>query len=355
MKLQESITGFYYVGTKRANITKLVNIYKRGYASGNLNQAMAELIREDHILPEVIFCESGFGFGAIKEWADFLSGHARLSHIPFIIDADRMTEDDNFHFIRYKSVDDILNLKEWDESMLETKIHFLQKYKVRKLEMEKLHKEEITARIPGSLNNILKRSIEILVSVAAIVLLAPVFLMIALAIRIESRGSIFYISKRAGMGYRIFNFYKFRTMFPGADRHRTEYAHLNQYQDSELARFFKINDDPRITRVGRFLRNTSLDELPQLINVLLGDMSLVGNRPLPLYEAENLTTDKLAKRFLAPAGITGLWQIRKRGKKEMSVDERIGLDIDYADKSNLLFDMWIMARTPQALIQRANT
>ena len=194
-----------------------------------------------------------------------------------------------------------------------------------------------------------------IISSVALFFLAPVFLLIALAIRLESSGNIFYISRRAGMGYRIFNFYKFRTMFPDADRHLEEYAHLNQYQDSELARFYKLKDDPRITRVGRFLRNNSLDELPQLINVLLGDMSLVGNRPLPLYEAECLTTDRLAKRFLAPAGITGLWQIRKKGRPDMSESERIGLDIDYADKSNLLFDMWIIANTPQALLQRENT
>jgi lipopolysaccharide/colanic/teichoic acid biosynthesis glycosyltransferase len=355
MKLLESMTGFYYVGTKRANITKLVNIYKRGYASGNLNQAMAELTKKDHTIPEVIICESGYGFATIKNWAGFLSKHERLSQIPLIIDADRITAVENFHFIHNRIVDDILNLEEWDESDLETKILFLQKFKAKKGELQKQQKDQMTAQIPGALHNILKRTFDILISIAALVFLAPLFLIIALAIRIESRGNIFYISKRAGMGYRIFNFYKFRTMFPGAERCRTDFDHLNQYPDSKSVRFFKIKNDPRITRVGRILRNTSLDELPQLFNVLLGDMSLVGNRPLPLYEAENLTTDTLAKRFMVPAGITGLWQVKKRGKPEMSGDERIGLDIAYADKSNLLYDMWIMARTPQALIQKTNT
>src|SRR4029077_6095784 len=191
----------------------------------------------------------------------------------------------------------------------------------------------------------------------ALLLLSPVFILIAIAIRVESKGPILYISKRAGRGYKIFDFFKFRTMLAGADNRIHELSHLNQYAESEAndPSFFKINNDPRITRVGEFLRNTSLDELPQLFNVLLGDMSLVGNRPLPLYEAETLTTDTTAERFLAPAGITGLWQIKKRGRMNMSVDERISLDIDYANHSNLLFDMWIMAHTPQALMQKANT
>jgi len=352
MKLQESMTGFYYIGNDRANITKLVNIYKRGYASGNLNQAMAELTKENHILPEVICCESRFGFETIKHWAKFLSKHESLSQTPFIIDADKLTTVENYHFISNKSVDDILNLKEWDENSLDAKIRFLQKFKNANHKMEKA---SFTNGIPGSLHAILKRGFDVVVSFSILFFLAPLFILIACAIRIESSGNIFYISKRAGRGYQIFNFYKFRTMVPGADKRRNEFAHLNQYQDSELARFFKIENDPRITRIGRFLRNSSLDELPQLFNVLLGDMSLVGNRPLPLYEAETLTTDLYAKRFLAPAGITGLWQIKKRGKSVMSENERISLDIDYADKSNLLFDMWIMAHTPQALMQKANT
>ncbi|MFX4489871.1 sugar transferase, partial [Acinetobacter baumannii] len=93
---------------------------------------------------------------------------------------------------------------------------------------------------------------------------------------------------------------------------------------------------PRITKVGKFIRNTSIDELPQLWNVIIGDMSIVGNRPLPLYEAEKLTTDKYAMRFMAPAGITGLWQVEKRGKGEMSEEERLMLDNKYAENHSFI-------------------
>jgi len=142
-------------------------------------------------------------------------------------------------------------------------------------------------------------------------------------------------------------------MVVNADKKIESLAHLNQYNDQTVgARFFKISNDPRITKVGKFLRNTSLDELPQLFNVLKGDMSLVGNRPLPLYEAATLTTNEFVERFMAPAGMTGLWQIKKRGKTEMSTDERIELDISYARKANLFYDFWIMAKTPAAILQK---
>ena len=113
-------------------------------------------------------------------------------------------------------------------------------------------------------------------------------------------------------------------------------------------------NDTRITKVGAFLRNTSMDELPQFFNVFLGNMSFVGNRPLPLYEAAKLTTDNWAERFMAPAGITGLWQIKKRNAY-MSMEERINLDIAYSKKYNFMYDLWIMANTPSALIQKLNS
>jgi lipopolysaccharide/colanic/teichoic acid biosynthesis glycosyltransferase len=198
----------------------------------------------------------------------------------------------------------------------------------------------------------LKRVFDILVSATALLLLSPLCLLVALIIRMESKGPIFYISKRAGSGYKIFNFYKFRSMRTGADAQLKNLAHLNQYSSSNNSVFFKIKDDPRITPFGHFIRKTSLDEIPQLLNVLLGDMSLVGNRPLPLYEAEKLTKDQIAWRFLAPAGITGLWQITKRGKDNMSEDERIALDMEYAMKNSFWLDMKILFSTIPALIQK---
>lgn len=355
MKKLEIMAGFYYIGTRHDNIAKLVSIYQRGYASENLDQAIAELTAQSASLPDMICCESDYGRREIGRFADILSGHPLLSRIPFLIDAATISPADQNYYVRNKLADDILLIKDWDENRLNAKIRFLHKFKTRAIELEEQVSSVDPKFTPASMHSFLKRCFDVLVAVVALAFLAPLFILIALSVWAESRGPVIYVSKRAGRGYRIFNFYKFRTMFDGADRRIGEFEHLNQYRDAKETRFFKINNDPRITRVGRFLRNTSLDELPQLINVLTGDMSLVGNRPLPLYEAETLTTDDLAKRFLAPAGITGLWQIKKRGREEMSVEERISLDIDYANNYNFLYDLWIMANTPQALIQKANT
>ncbi|MBX2963554.1 MAG: sugar transferase [Cyclobacteriaceae bacterium] len=199
----------------------------------------------------------------------------------------------------------------------------------------------------------LKRTVDILVSASALLILSPILLLIALIIKLESKGPVFYIAKRAGSGYKIFDFYKFRSMRSGADQELKKFAELNQYgTDESDSVFFKIKDDPRITRFGMFLRQTSLDEIPQLLNVLKGDMSLVGNRPLPLYEAEKLTKDKIAWRFLAPAGLTGLWQITKRGRDDMSPEERIQLDMEYAMTNSFLGDMKIILKTFPALLQK---
>lgn len=242
-----------------------------------------------------------------------------------------------------------------------------------------------------------KRAFDIVFAGLALLALSPLFLIIYLAVRLESKGPAFYYSLRVGTGYDIFRFYKFRSMYTGTDAKLRELKHLNQYGpaaavDNENSRmeaidlavdgkqpmlyadgeamteeeakrkkklkegatFIKIKNDPRITRVGHFIRNTSIDELPQLWNVLKGDMSIVGNRPLPLYEAEKITTDQFSMRFLAPAGITGLWQVTKRGKGEMSEEERMELDNSYAKNYSFWFDIKLILKTIPALLQKEN-
>jgi lipopolysaccharide/colanic/teichoic acid biosynthesis glycosyltransferase len=310
---------------------------------------------QDCVLPEVIFCEHGFDLSKLIGLRSFLQAHNGLHGIPLILVVSGPGAKDMTRFRTHVRPDEIIYLDKCDDVTLGDKVRFLRK-------MKAAHHRNVLPRIEerhpeshlfafgfGS-----KRMFDILCASLALLVLSPIFLLIALAILVESRGPIFYVAKRAGKGYRIFNFIKFRTMVQDADKQVDDLTHLNQYAAINNPVFFKVNNDPRITRVGRILRNTSLDELPQLLNVLRGDMSLVGNRPLPLYEAEKLTTDDYAARFLAPAGITGLWQVKKRGTKEMSADERISIDIDYAAKCSFATDLWIIVNTPSALLQKEN-
>jgi len=348
--------GFYYIGKNTAHIEKLVSTYKRGYASEGLENVKAELLRslqqEKNLIPEVILCEANFDFTSIRNFSQFLRKHHVLSAIPFILDGSGLNEKELEQYKKNTRPDEIIFLQNCDDNDLKAKIQFLRKMKSAGAPAPLI---EEAAQDKFNLGPLSKRAFDILISSIALIILAPLFLLIALAIRLESRGPIFYIAKRAGKGYRIFNFYKFRTMHQDADKQIAELTHLNQYNAEAIGPvFFKINNDPRITRIGSLLRNTSLDELPQLFNVFLGHMSLVGNRPLPLYEAATLTTDDYAARFMAPAGITGLWQVKKRGNKDMSVEERINIDIDYASKCNFATDLWIIANTPSALLQKEN-
>lgn len=234
------------------------------------------------------------------------------------------------------------------EDLLE-RLQFLNEIKSRQQEHTLKTRPEHRLAVPLG-----KRLFDIIFSFLVLLLISPFLLLIALIIKLESGGPVLYISKRVGTAYRIFNFYKFRSMRSDADTMIPDLLHLNQYhsEKKETTPFVKLGNDPRVTPFGRFLRKTSLDELPQLLNVLLGDMSIVGNRPLPLYEARQITKDLWSKRFLAPAGITGLWQVSKRGKKNMSAEERIALDMSYADNCSLWYDLKIVALTFPAMLQK---
>lgn len=234
---------------------------------------------------------------------------------------------------------------------IKERLTFLIKFKLIKPNIEQLSiiKKEKEYKIPTP-----KRVFDVVAAGAILVMFSPVLLLIALFIKLDSKGPIIYKSKRVGTGYKIFNFYKFRSMKVGADLELKDMSNLNQYANdgSGANAFVKIKNDPRVTKFGNFLRNSSLDEVPQLLNVIKGDMSLVGNRPLPLYEAEMLTSNEWSMRFLGPSGLTGLWQISKRGKGQMSDTERKKLDNFYAKNHSLWFDLNIMLRTFPALFQK---
>jgi lipopolysaccharide/colanic/teichoic acid biosynthesis glycosyltransferase len=259
-----------------------------------------------------------------------------------------------------------------------------------------------------------KRLFDIVVATLSIIILSPIFIITAIAIKMESKGPVLFKSKRVGTNYTIFDFLKFRSMYVDAEHQLKKLSKdHNQYKDqdgsepkstitaplgdqAEMAMmdmgmesemmisdeeimlvgddfvvaesdfnkqkeeeinnaFVKIEDDPRITKVGKFIRKFSIDELPQLFNILKGDMSIVGNRPLPLYEAEKLTADSSIDRFMAPAGLTGLWQVEERGRGgAMSAEERKQLDITYGQTYNFLLDMKIILKTFTAFKQKGN-
>ncbi|RZK77837.1 MAG: sugar transferase, partial [Pedobacter sp.] len=209
---------------------------------------------------------------------------------------------------------------------------------------------DYTYRIP-----FFKRCFDIAIAGGALLVLSPLLLIVAAIVALESKGPVIFKSKRVGTGYRVFDFYKFRSMRTGASAELKDLStSLNQYKGDDAAKsiFVKLKNDPRVTKFGQFIRTYSIDELPQLFNVVKGDMSLVGNRPLPLYEAEMLTSNEWTMRFLGPAGLTGLWQVSRRGKADMSERERKRLDNFYAQNHSFWLDLKILLKTLPAAVQK---
>lgn len=335
---------FFYIGSDRKSLQFLTDNFQSGFTADSFLSAKKILRPQSAGEIDLIVIDTLYNEKDLREFQSFLRNR-NLHTIPVIYNQHHLGQQTDH---AYELVDDVIDLGNWQYDF-SSKVSFLKKTK------EYSQPRPAAAPRINPSRSVLKRAFDITISLLLLLLALPLFLLIALAIRLESKGPVFYNSKRAGRGFRIFKFYKFRTMEVNADKKIDALAHLNQYSDTNQGvKFFKISNDPRITKVGKILRNSSLDELPQLFNVLKGDMSLVGNRPLPLYEAATLTTNEFVERFMAPAGMTGLWQIKKRGKADMSTEERISLDISYARNSNLLYDLWIMANTPKALLQKSD-
>jgi len=318
--------------------------------------------------------------------------HNLLNKIPYVVIAQRF-EFDSRAMARFHKVDDYFSLP-LNIDNLGIRIAFLNKYK------EEYSSDSLKETIDDFKSQpyeipFLKRAFDVVMSSLAIIGLSPVLIATSIAIRYESKGKVFYSSKRVGANFHEFDFYKFRSMYPDADKRLKEVEHLNQYQSESIgdecprcktlpeglfcsstlkqddnseiceyfyfkkknakAAFLKVENDPRITKVGKIIRNTSIDELPQLFNILKGDMSIVGNRPLPVNEAISITKSRWSRRFKAAAGLTGLWQVELRGNNgDMSEEERFQLDNIYARKNSFWGDLILIWRTMKIFIQKGS-
>ncbi|HNY01463.1 MAG TPA: sugar transferase [Bacteroidales bacterium] len=396
----KDIIHILYVGRSTENISRLTADPQVGVSlADNILHAQETLRATSSI--DAILCERQIPGGDAFLLHERLRSLPRYDAVPFILISE-IFEADLIRRARQEGIDDffVMPLPPADE--LKRRICFLKRFRNQKRTPEEEKTETQTFKMPVS-----KRIFDIVVAGSALLLLSPVLLLVGLAIRLESKGRIYYVSKRVGR--KPFDFYKLRSMRSGSDaelarlaKEKNQYKSASEQEDIDFDRpcprcsqlsegqtcspvlyfanrqicdywytvqkqemtlskpaFVKIADDPRITRVGKLIRNTSIDELPQLFNVLKGEMSIVGNRPLPVYEAERLTRDAASKRFLAPAGITGLWQVELRGKGgSMSEEERMRLDNLYADhfvgdNYSFWYDMKLILRTIPALFQKA--
>lgn len=338
-----------------------------------------------------VFCSENISGMKAAKFCETIRMNSENQTKVFILCSDRSKFENKVALLK-SGVDDVIPF-DFQLKNISRRLDFCLEYRSNKLEANKNLLISDDAR-PIS---VLKRSFDIMVALTALLILSPVFILVIVALKLESSGPVFYASKRVGTGYKIFDFYKFRSMSVNADQNLNSIKSKNQYSTNEpeikltdkcevcvekgspcspilfvdggemcetrykklqriekAGTFIKIANDPRITKVGQFIRNTSIDELPQLVNVLKGEMSIVGNRPLPLYEAELLTSDMWSQRFNAPAGITGLWQVEKRGAGSMSENERKQLDNTYAKNHSFLNDLRLIIKTVPALLQSEN-
>lgn len=329
-----------------------------------------------------------------KDIADIRSMRKMYQGVYMVLVIDSLTKEEGMEYLK-AGINNTIKYETSQEAFKDL-ITFLKRRKEQKIKALQLKTQNLQAfHLP-----LWKRCFDIFFAGMALLFLSPLLLATALAIRLESKGQIVYKSQRVGSNYQIFDFLKFRSMYTDADKHLKDFNTLNQYHEEEQEEediwgeeipnmeteindeeillisddfviseedyihkkskekskaFVKLENDPRITKVGRFIRKYSIDELPQLINILKGDMSIVGNRPLPLYEAELLTGDAHIDRFMGPAGLTGLWQVEKRGEAgKLSAEERKQLDIKYAKTFSFWLDIKIILRTVTAFIQKEN-
>jgi lipopolysaccharide/colanic/teichoic acid biosynthesis glycosyltransferase len=385
-EVKSSIIDAFYIGNYKSQIGlpfHVDNCYLHLRCFTNAINAI-NWIKANSKMPQIIFCESELSGTNSIELLSYFKKESKKPLAFYFICLNQPSE---------SFIQEALNAKADELFELPLKDGIV--YEKIKLFINKKNNSDSNKDDKTDKNDHLKRGFDIILSALALIALSPLLLLFAVLIKIDSKGPVFFISKRVGQGYKVFDFYKFRSMKTGAEhlidklKDQNQYAQNNNEEKANgceeckklkhpcstilhidgkeicenfhnrsrlenKASFIKFKNDPRVTPLGQFLRKSSIDELPQLINILKGDMSFVGNRPLPVYEAEQLTTDKWSLRFNAPAGLTGLWQVSKRGKSEMSETERKELDNTYALNHSFVGDLKLILRTIPALTQKEN-
>lgn len=325
---------FFYIGTQTRNIEKLKVSFEFGYTTISAENAIFTLKRllknpDAVTIPDMIIVEGTLEAEHLVELHKFIYDHKIMADVPFIVEGTGLSKEVLTRFKGYAFIDELLYLNEFTAPALLRKVNFLKKLKQKWAQQPANCKVETSFHTYPDARSLLKRGLDLLISSVLLAVLGPVMLLIALVVKLDTGGPVLYTTLRTGRGYRIFNLYKFNTIIQDAD---------------------KKKNGASISRVGSLLRKTSLDELPVLLNVWVGDLSLVGQRALPLYEAERFTTNAGANHFLSAAGITG-WQLQKNGQAAIPVDVPLVPD---ADKSDLLYDIWLMANKPPAIIHKTN-
>ena len=206
---------------------------------------------------------------------------------------------------------------------------------------------DITGRARDAVGGVLKRLFDIFVALSAVVMLAPLFILVAVAVKIVSPGPVLYAHQRVGYNNRPFRCWKFRSMVVDGDTVLANYLAANPAEREEWKRSRKLRNDPRVTRLGAVLRSSSVDELPQIINVLMGDMSIVGPRPVVKDELD-MYGDAATHYLRTRPGITGLWQVS--GRSDTSYDQRISFDTQYVKNWSMASDVSIIVRTIPAVL-----
>jgi exopolysaccharide biosynthesis polyprenyl glycosylphosphotransferase len=247
----------------------------------------------------------------------------------------------------YDQINEVIKLCE-NQGIIVRFISDLFDLKIGKSTTEQFEGHSVVTVFSGAMKGwqfLVKRCIDFSLSLVLIIILFPLFLVTCILIKATSRGPVIFVQERVGLNKRRFSLFKFRTMFEGAEKKQAELEHLNELSGP----VFKIKDDPRITPLGRFLRKISIDEMPQLFNVLKGDMSLVGPRPLPVRDYEGFDQDGHRRRFSVHPGITCLWQIN--GRSDLPFEKWMELDMEYIDNWSLLLDLKVLIKTIPSVIK----